>query len=122
MKIWEVMRLLEENPAKVYEARLARNPWVARVLVEKGCYKFTGHDGNDGDQIIQPLVEERMTLDLDWYEVKQPVPWQEAIQAWADGKKVSYKYPDDEVMYPFQNSNQMVTVEKIKTADWYVED
>jgi hypothetical protein len=122
MKLWEAMRLLEENPAKVYEARLARNPWVARVLVEKGCYKFTGHDGNDGDQIIQPLVEERMTLDLDWYEVKQPVPWQEAIQAWADGKKVSYKYPDDEVMYPFQNSNQMVTVEKIKTADWYVED
>ena len=122
MKQWEVMRLLEENPTKVYEARLARNPWVARIRVENGCYKVTGHDANDGDEIIQSLSKEMATLDLNWHEVKQPVTWQEAIQAWADGKKVSYKYPDDKTMYPFEDSNQMVTVEKIKTADWYVED
>jgi hypothetical protein len=122
MKLWEVMRLLEENPAKVYEARLVRNPWVARVLVEKGCYKFTGHDGNDGDQIIQPLVEERMTLDLDWYEVKQPVPWQEAIKEFAKGKKLVVSFNNKELTL-----GELVELPKyldgaITSGKWYVEE
>lgn len=122
MKTWEVMRLLEENPNRVYEARLARNPWVVRVRVETGCYKFTGHDANDGDQILQPLVEERMTLDLDWHEVKQPVTWQEAVEAWADGKKVSYSYVDSDLGYVFEDYNATLTTDNLKNAKWYVED
>jgi hypothetical protein len=122
MKLWEVMRLLEENPAKVYEARLVRNPWVARVRVEKGCYQFTGHDANDGDRIIQPLVEERMTLDLDWYEVKQPVPWQEAIKEFAKGKKLVVSFNNKELTL-----GELVELPKyldgaITSGKWYVEE
>lgn len=136
MKQWEAMRLLEENPEKVYEAMLVRNPWVARVRVEKGCYKFTGHDANDGDQIIQPLVEERMTLDLDWYEVKQPVPWQEAIQAWAEGKKVVWEEDAERRVFDrnriwaipkyqshlLDQDGDAVTVRMVSGGKWYVED
>ena len=134
MKLWEVMRLLEENPTKVYEARLARNPWVAQVRVENGHYKSTIHD-DDGDQIIQSLVEERMTLDLDWYEVKQPVTWPEAIQAWYEGKKVVWEDDTDRRVfrknrwlgakhqsYLIDEEGEALTIGEIFLGKWYVED
>ena len=121
MKTWEVMRLLEENPNRVYEARLARNPWVVRVRVETGCYKFTGHDANDGDQIIQSLIEERMALDLDWHEVRQPVPWYEAFTAWTRGSKVRIKLNGYE--YPFQGFGELaIARHAINEGAWYVEE
>lgn len=57
-----------------------------------------------------------------WVGVGHPVTWQEALEAWADGKRVSYTYPKDPVPYSFQESNRLMCVDKIKYASWYVED
>ena len=58
-----------------------------------------------------------------WYEVRQPVTWQEAIEAWADGKKISYSYGGYDRQLPFEDSNaMMLTIQKIKEAEWYVEE
>ena len=127
MKLWEALKALDENPAKVLEAILVRNPWVARVRVEAGCYKFTVHDADDGDQIIQSLVNKMTTLDLDWHEVKQLVTWQEAIQAWAGGKTIKTESSDGIRTYKrTTNSLQSVlggvTKDEIVNGKWYVED
>ena len=123
MKQWEVMRLLEENPAKVYEAKMHCGH-TTRMRVHDGYYRFEIFNGEAliGQHLGAGAFNGNAGLYLDWHEVKQPVTWQEAIQAWADGKKVSYKYPDDKVVYPFQDSNKMLSIEKIKSATWYVED
>lgn len=73
MKLWEVMRFLEENPTDVYEAQL--NDWggKARITVKAGYskyyYKFEIFDGE------RRLVDQSQPfeLDLDWQLVRQPV-------------------------------------------------
>ena len=121
MKLWEVMKKLDENPNKRFKHELgsiigfADNvlQWLEKdgEIIEPFCIRDrrsgTGICHNTGD---------------DWQEVKQPVTWQEAIQAWADGKKVSYKYSYNEMMHVFQDSNRMLSIEKIEDAVWYVED
>lgn len=57
-----------------------------------------------------------------WYEVKQPVTWQEAIRAWAEGKTISYSYMGRNRQFLFEDSHTLMSVEKIKNAEWYVED
>lgn len=81
----------------------------------------TKEDLNNIIKFLVQIADPYTTEDL-VDEVKKPVTWQEAIQAWADGKMVSYKYPQDPVAYSFQDSNRMMCIEKIKDATWYVED
>lgn len=53
--------------------------------------------------------------------MKQPVTWQEAIQAWADGKRVTLKL--DRREYAFCGfSDQANTRRAINSGTWYVED
>ena len=129
MKLYGAMKLLDENRTDVYGAELPSIGWTVRMSVKDEFgeyYHFEVFKDNKlvDESLVGGTFNGNVALDLDWQLVKQPgtVTWQEAIEAWADGKKVSYKYPDDKTMYPFQDSNQMVTVEKIKTADWYVKD
>ena len=120
MKYWEVVKRLTENPALSGMAVIDSIRYELYVndsgtLQSKTYYLKLGTNGTS--------IGKAGKIDFDgWEIVRQPVTWQEAIQAWADGKKVSYKYPDDEVMYPFQDSNRMLSIEKIKDAAWYVED
>ena len=51
----------------------------------------------------------------------QPVTWQEAIQAWADGKRVTLKL--DRCEYAFCGfSDQANTMRAINSGIWYVEE
>ena len=127
MKLWEAMRLLEEDPAKVCEANQQCKGLTVRMRVDAGFAKYFKFEVFNGARLIDQSLgggafNGNVALDLDWQLVRQPVTWQEAIQAWADGKKVSYKYSYNEVMYEFQDSNRMLSIEKIKDAAWYVED
>ena len=63
-----------------------------------------------------------VALGLDWRLVPQRVTWQEALQAWADGKKISFSYMGYDDRFDFEDSNYMMSVDKIKKAEWYVED
>ena len=127
MKLWEVIKELTEDPKKKFEATLDCTSNTVRMRVETGVSRYFKFEVFNGSKLIEQsynggAFNGNVALGLDWHEVKQPVPWQEAIQAWADGKKVRYKYPDDKTMYPFEDTNKMLSIEKIKTADWYVED
>jgi len=85
MKLWEVVKELSENPKKKYEA------------IDDGLYKLTAsyRNGYIVFQAFAPNGDEinganAYKIDQDWQEIKQPVPWQEAIQAWLDNDKDIY--------------------------------
>jgi hypothetical protein len=126
MKLWEVIKALDENPRKVFSAKSGDSDLELSADIDH--LKDFGYTFLD--VVTTCEVEGKVKHDLsclgklsaDWHDVSQPVTWQEAIQAWSDGKKVRYKYPDDKTMYPFEDTNQMMSIEKIKVAAWYVED
>lgn len=126
MKLWQAMRLLEENPTDVYEAQL-NEVWKARMTVNTGFSRYYNFEVFNGKRLIDQSLDGgafngNVALGLNWQLVHQPVTWQEAIEAWADGKKISYSYMGYDKRFDFEDSNNTMSIEKIKNAEWYVED
>ena len=137
MKQWEVMRLLEENPAKVYESDMHCGH-TARMRVRNGYYQFEIFNGESliGQYREAGAFNGNAGLYFDWHEVKQPVTWQEAIQAWVDGKKVVWEEDAERRVFDRNKSwaipkyqshlldqdGDAVTVRMISGGKWYVED
>lgn len=100
MKLWEVLKALDEGSKSSYEHSSGDSPSI--VILEK----YT-----DG-----------------WQEVKQPVTWMEALGAWAlEGKTVRcvIGYSD----YIFDGSSNhledvlgSMTRKQIKEGTWYIEE
>ena len=112
MKVWEVIKELTEDPTKVYKndngySVKFTNEGILAWVDDSGKYKTT--------------FTVNTNITNYWHLVRQPVTWQEAIQAWADGKKVSYSYMGYDKRFPFEDSNTMMSIEKLKNAEWYME-
>ena len=126
MKLWKVMKLLDENPTDVYEASLNYGFKVRMTVKQIGFgvyYYFEVFNGKElVDQSLGGGFNENVALDLEWQLVRQTVTWQEAIEAWVDGNTISYSYMGYDKRFPFEDSNTMMTIEKVKNAEWYVED
>ena len=128
MKLWEAMKLLDEDPSLKFEYKEERKKWLLYADVasydDLVFYMLDCWD-NYGEMITEHeagSLHGNLTTSDNWQLVKQPITWQEAIQAWAEGKNISYSYLNDDIRYAFEDSNAMMTVEKIKEAEWYVED
>ena len=123
MKLWEVMKKLDENPNKRFKHELgsiigfADNvlQWLEKdgEIIEPFCVRDrrsgTGICHNTGD---------------DWQEVKQPVTWQEAIQAWAEnGKTIRVEFENGN-QEQFDSPHKLNTIcpDDINLGKWYVED
>ena len=109
MELWEAMKELGENPNKVF-----KNRYGVKLTAKNGWASIDG----------------RTTFPMEdvWEEVKQPVPWQEAIQAWAEGKTViventcdKRKYDGKKNFFKDEHGNPMGSWE-ITNGTWYVED
>ena len=76
MKQWEVMRLLEENPTKVYEAELSGSK-KAIIRIDGGYYRFEvfNRDGLIDQSEPVGAFNGNSALRFEWHEVKQPVTW-----------------------------------------------
>ena len=126
MKLWNAMKLLDENQTDVYEAKMNEG-WKARMTVKDGFGGYYDFEVFKGKSLIDSSLgggefNGNAALNLDWQLVRQPVTWHEAIQAWVDGKTISYSYMGYDKRFPFEDSNTMMTIEKVKNAEWYVED
>ena len=142
MKLWEVIKELTEDSTKKFEAKLLESKdCIVRMRVVTGFSRYFKFEVFDGKRLIdQSLAGGRfngnVAFGLDWQEVKQPVTWQEAIQAWADGKKVAWEEDADRRVFDrnkswpiskYQNhlldqEGDAVTVRMISGGTWYVED
>jgi hypothetical protein len=88
MKLWEVLKALEENPEKKFETDSGK---FKSIFSAKGGF-FHLDVYNDGRLIPQEYgggaFNGNVCLGKEWQEIKQPVTWQEAIEAWANGKTI----------------------------------
>jgi len=79
MKTWQMIKELTENPKKVF----MRDYDELVVKVDKTTETLSWESGH-----------ERLCIDDEWEEVKQPVSWQEALGAWANGAAVKCEIND----------------------------
>ena len=119
MKYWEVVKRLTENPELIVVAVIDSIRYELYVndsgtLKSKTYYLELGTNGTS--------IGKAGKIDFDgWEIVRQPVPWQEAIQAWVEGKRVTLKF--DRCEYDFCGfSDKSNTRRAIKSGTWYVED
>lgn len=109
MKLWEVLKALEENPEKEFECV------GMRLIRESGTYRF-----------INVNTRERnfyMGVDNDWQEIKKPVTWQEALEAWANGKPIKCECEFGIIYFkPPRQSSACLTAKLITHGTWYIED
>ena len=126
MRLWEVMRLLEENPTNVYEAKLSEVGTV-RITVKKGFSRYYKFEVFNGKKLIDQSLgggafNGNGALDLDWQFVKQPVTWQEAIQAGADNKRVWCEFNNQSWSVPELVVHHLYLKKALEIGKWYVED
>ena len=133
MKLWEVIKALTDDQTKVYEAKLQGKDWIARMRVDTGLSRYFKFDVFDGKKLINPLINGggfngNVALGLDWREVKQPVTWQEAIQAWADGGSIKWVSQDSNLVRVYNqshlNDDQRIAMHngQINHGTWYIEE
>ena len=81
-KTWEVVKMLMENPRLRFEAKINKkksNMWI----------------DTEGDLVMDVVetapdysITDNEWLNAEWHLVETPVTWQEALQAFIDGKRV----------------------------------
>ena len=140
MKLWEVIKELTEDPTKVFEAELSPR-WTLRMRVATAISKHFRFEVFYDNELIDQSSDRgafngNVALDDDWRPVKQPVTWQEAIQAWYEGKKVVWEEDGERRVFDRNKSwaipkyqshlidqeGDAVTVRMISGGKWYVED
>ena len=89
-KTWEVVKILMENPRLRFEAKINKkksNMWI----------------DTDGDLVMDVVktapdypITDNEWLNAEWQLVETPVTWQEALQAWTEGKTIKREFGDNE--------------------------
>ena len=80
MKLWEVLKELTDDPTKVFEGNLGSKDWVTRMRVKMGHSRYYNFEVYSMEGLVDQSVpggafNGNVALDLDWREVKRPVPW-----------------------------------------------
>lgn len=130
MKYWQVVKELEENPDKVFEAWLdGKEGWKVRMSVISRYFHF---EVFDGERLVHLSINGgafngNVSADLDWHEVRQSVTWEEAIQAWVGGKTIKCEHGQITFVYnpdydEFFGNNSGVHKRLFTNGKWYVED
>lgn len=121
MKYWEIVKILTENPTLSGVAVIGSTRYEIYVD-DSGTLQSATHYlelGTNGTSIGKAG-----NIDFDgWEIVKQPVTWQEAIQAWAEGKTITCKTGITE-KFALTNYDLSldISLDKITYGVWYVEE
>jgi hypothetical protein len=111
MKTSEMIALLEKNPKLKFTSSLNGLTFTAFV--------------NGREEIEFTKMAGAIDLMRDWQLVREPVPWQEALQAWANGKTIECVLNENqkETYYsPGKTSILVLTPYNIINGTWYIQD
>ena len=123
MKTWEMIKELTENPHKKFKSNKEPD---RHVFIQDGVLKW-----QSGKEFTLNVNQNKFSGTLnqyEWEEVKQPVTWQEAIQAWVDGKEVICMLNRAALEYAPSNfwmENQYqtgISYREIKEGEWYINE
>ena len=125
MKLSEAMAILESTRTERFEAILYSGEKVV-LYCEEGYFMIDIYAEN-GNKIESWRMSEafngNVRADLDWKLVRQPVPWQEALLEWANGRVVSVYVPQGfESETRRKGRGTMITEYEILKGLWYLED
>ena len=113
MKLWEVLKALEENPKKRFTSKFGS--MSAEIFADDLSVNFMHTES----------LELSLDASRDWQEVKQPVTWQEAIEAWANGKLIKYENEHGCLTYSGNTLKDEIgplASYQLTTGTWYIED
>lgn len=131
MKTSEMIAMLEENPKLKFTRSKCAFGYGGSLHLKKG--KLCGENESDYPFVLD---ENNKPMD-DWELVREPVTWQEAIQAWLDGKDIEIAecagcsaFPNCILQEKFtvnigtDNSHAGFSIcrQQFKTAKWYIND
>ena len=131
MEYWEVVKELKEDAKKKFEAKLESTGWTVRMSVDTRLSRYFMFVVFNGARLIDQscnggAFNGNVALDLDWQLVRQPVTWQEAIQAWMEGNRVTVEYELFGGIVKHGNSpfgeNISVNRNELIQGTWYVEE
>lgn len=120
-KTSEMIAMLEKNPNLRFKAR----NWADASVITFLDKRLSIVDSWNGNRLLDETVLDCFRLHYDWQLVRTPVTWQEALQAWVDGKTVKCYYPENEkgiISKTFYPSCIGPTREALLTGTWYIED
>jgi hypothetical protein len=130
MKTWEMIKMLEENPKLKFKNIRFMNGDKIENFLSIGCYGyFTAKVFRNGELMDETKPSfgffGNFKPDDDWQLVRTPVTWQEALQAWVDGKTVKCEYPGKHgglIISTFCSTCRGPNREALITGTWYIED
>lgn len=129
---WEVIKMLSENQKLKFTDGI-KIGFIDKVGREKGANTIGVVDEvifwiDPNGEIFNTVSFNKEFLSYKWTLVRTPVTWQEAIQAWIDGKtiKCCYKccYPKNDakmISSTFYPSCLVPSREALTTGTWYIE-
>jgi len=115
MKTWEMLKELTENPNK----RFRLPSWDKDEFITGGGRDIVGHEG-------QMYVLGHNCIDDGWEEVPTEVTWQEAIEAWANGKDIKSVIYDEEIFYKHEDGHledqngDAISLDELTEGKWYI--
>lgn len=131
MKFSDVIRELENNPEKEFQHIDTHNEKCV-IKTDEDYYIFKIYNSN-GNLIesTRPGGGFNENLNIyfnDWEEVRRSVSWQEAIQAWIEGKTICVQEHTLEYTYTRDKNQNLVALEdglplhisELKTGTWYI--
>ena len=131
MKLWEVIKKLTENKDKKFVFDNGLRIYTMSIDRSFGSKYFHLSAINDKGADISELdsgeFDGNFTVNDDWQEVRQPVTWQEAFQAWIDGCDI--RCEGGGRVSKFKNGSLLLdnlecppSKWMMKNGTWYVED
>jgi hypothetical protein len=129
MKLYEAMKLLDEDSTRKFECQDRGKKWL--LYTEVGTitglvyYQLDCWDNNGELKTGTAFgsLHGNLTTSDNWQLVPQPVTWQEAIQAWADGKVVYVENEAGGRVYRSGGEGEKMYLlhSEITKGAWYVE-
>jgi len=132
LKTSEMFAMLEKNPKLTLVCRKGGNEYFMTTETVFSMY-YKSYAKRDG-QIITHQAGHffgNISFDDDWQIVREPVTWQEALQAMIEGKNVLCKCanctgkivlktnPSSQCVYPADGN---ICINAFKSGTWYIGD
>ena len=124
METWEMIKELTKNPKLKFRNGIDS---IVKISDKTKTVVWVDEDGDESPFILYSHAASVDNLHIVWELVPQEVTWQEAIQAWIDGK--DFRIERDGITYEqanfcglgwFEGRNNWLYPKLFKEGKWYI--